>query len=73
MGLAAEEKSCFLVAIFDGNPAAAVLADRLRKTDDKEARRAIRKGVRRLKLGAIFEIALVPGKSVESATAPLGD
>lgn len=62
MGLAAEQKSRFLAGILDGGPAAAVLADRFRKTNNKQARRAIRKEVRRLKLGAIFEIALVPGK-----------
>jgi len=62
MGLAAEDKSRFLAGVLDGGPAAAVLADRLRKTKDKEERKAIRKEVRRLNIGAIFEFALVPGK-----------
>lgn len=62
MGLAAEEKNCFLAAITAGGSAVAVIADNFRKTNDKAARKVIRKEVRRLKLGAIFEFALVSGR-----------
>jgi hypothetical protein len=62
MGLTAEEKSRFLAGMLNGDPAAAVFADHFRNTNDKEERRAIRKEVRRRKLGAIFEVALVPGR-----------
>jgi hypothetical protein len=62
LGLTADEKSYFLAGVLDGGPTTAILADRFRKTKDKEERRAIRKEVRRSNLGAIFEVALVPGK-----------
>lgn len=62
LNLPAEEKASFFAGVIDGGPTVAVLADRFRHTKEKEARRAIRKEVCRLGLGAIFEVALAPGR-----------